>query len=307
MLEKEGLLYELKKNRTLFLMALPAIILVLTFGYFPISGILLAFKNYRYDAGIFGSPWAGLDNFKFFFLSGTGWQVTINTVFYNLLNLITSQLLAIIIAIVITEIKAKYFKKITQSVIFLPYFISWIIVGAFVYNIFNFETGTLNTMLKSLRLAPVDMYSMPTAWVFVITFFNSWKWVGYNSVIYIAAIASIDAECYEAADIDGANIFQKVKSITIPSITPTIIIILLLNVGRILRGDFQMFYQIIGNNGQLFNATDVIDTFVFRSLINGGDLGMTAAVTFYQSVFCFVAIMIVNAIVKKIDRENALF
>jgi putative aldouronate transport system permease protein len=304
---KDGFIYELKKNKVLFMMILPAILVALLFSYLPMAGIVLAFKNYRFDLGIFGSPWAGFDNFKYFFNSGTGLLVTKNTILYNVFNLATSQILAIMVAILITEIKGKYFKKISQSIIFLPYFISWIIVGAFVYNIFNFETGTLNTILKSFNMDPINMYDKPTAWIFVIAFFNSWKWVGYNSVIYIAAITSIDAECYEAADIDGANIFQKIKNITIPSIIPTIIIILLLNVGRILRGDFQLFYQIVGNNGQLFNATDVIDTFVFRSLINSGDVGMTAAATFYQSILCFVIIMVVNAIVKRVDKDSALF
>jgi ABC-type polysaccharide transport system, permease component len=304
---KEGFLYELKKNKTLFFMALPAVIITVIFAYVPMVGLILAFKNYRFDMGIFGSPWAGLENFKYFFVSGTGLLVTKNTILYNLFNLATSQILAMLIAILLSEMKGKYFKKISQSVIFLPYFISWIIVGAFVYNIFNFETGSLNTLLKSMHFSPVNMYDKPTAWVFIIAFFNSWKWVGYNSVIYIAAITSIDAECYEAADIDGANIIQKIKSITIPSIIPTVIIILLLNVGRILRGDFQMFYQIVGNNGQLFNATDVIDTFVFRSLINSGDIGMTTAATFYQSILCFIIIMIVNKIVKMVEKDYALF
>lgn len=307
MKNKDGFIYELKKNRVLFLMVLPAMLVALIFSYLPMAGIVLAFKNYRFDMGVFGSPWAGLNNFSYFFNSGTGLLVTKNTILYNIFNLVTSQVLAIIVAIIITELKGKYFKKISQSIIFLPYFISWIIVGAFVYNIFNFEAGTLNTILKSFNMEPVNMYDKPTAWIFVIAFFNSWKWVGYNSVIYIAAITSIDAECYEAADIDGANIFQKIKNITIPAITPTIIIILLLNVGRILRGDFQMFYQIVGNNGQLFNATDVIDTFVFRSLINSGDVGMTAAATFYQSILCFVIIMVVNALVKRSNEEYALF
>lgn len=304
---KKGFLFELKKNKTLFLMAMPASILLIVFAYIPMSGCILAFKNYRFDMGIFGSPWAGLDNFKYFFISGTGLQVTKNTILYNLFNLATSQILAMLIAIVITELKGKYFKKIAQSAIFLPYFISWIIVGAFVYNIFNYETGTLNTILKALHMNPVNMYSMPVAWIFIIAFFNSWKWVGYISVIYIAAITSIDAECYEAADIDGANIFQKIKSITIPSIVPTIIIMVLLNVGRILRGDFQMFYQIVGNNGQLFSTTDVIDTFVFRSLINSGDIGMTAAATFYQSFLCLIIILIVNKAVKSVEKDYALF
>lgn len=307
MKNKSGFIHEIKKNRTMFLMVLPAVILVVLLGYIPMAGIILAFKDYKYNLGIFASPWSGFENFRFFFISGTGLLVTKNTIFYNLLNLFTSQSLAIIVAIVLSEMRGKYFKKISQSIIFLPYFISWIIVGVFVFNIFNYETGTLNTILKSLGFQPLDLYSMPKAWVFIIAFFNSWKWVGYLSVVYIASITSIDAECFEAADIDGANIFQKITHITLPSITPTIVIMLLLNIGKILRGDFQMFYQIVGNNGQLFNATDVIDTFVFRSLINSGDISMSSAATFYQSVLCFVIIMVVNGVVKKVSPENALF
>jgi putative aldouronate transport system permease protein len=304
---KRSFFYEINKNKILWLMALPAIILVVMLMYIPMAGIILAFKDYKYNLGVFASPWSGLENFRFFFLSGTGLLVTKNTILYNIMNIITSQGLAILIAIILSEMKGKYFKKISQSIIFLPYFISWIIVGVFIYNIFNYETGTLNTVLKSLGGSPLDLYSMPTAWIFIIAFFNSWKWVGYTSVIYIASITNIDAECFEAADIDGANIFQKIRYITIPSITPTIIIMLLLNVSKILRGDFQMFYQIVGNNGQLFNATDVIDTFVFRSLISSGDISMSSAATFYQSVLCFGIIIIVNGTVKKISPENALF
>jgi putative aldouronate transport system permease protein len=289
------------------LMALPAVALVLAFGYIPISGIILAFKNFKYNLGIFRSPWAGFENFRFFFISGTGLLVTKNTILFNLLNLLTSQVLAITLAILISEMRGTHFKKIAQSITFLPYFISWIIVGVFVYNIFNYETGTLNTLLKSFNLAPVNMYSKPTAWIFIIMVFNSWKWVGYGSLVYIASIMGINVECFESADIDGANVFQKIRHITLPSIAPTITIIVLLNVGRLLRGDFQMFYQIIGDNGQLFNATDVIDTFVFRSLINSGDLAMSSAASFYQSVLCFVIILTVNTVVKKLRPDYALF
>lgn len=288
-------------------MVLPAITVVVLFGYIPIAGIILAFKDFKYNLGIFGSPWAGFENFRFFFISGTGFLVTKNTILYNLLNLITSQFLAVLLAIILSEMRGKRFKKIAQSITFLPYFISWIIVGVFVYNIFNYETGIMNTLLKSLHLEPVNLYSIPTAWIFIISFFNSWKWVGYGSLVYLAAITNVNPECYESADIDGADVFQKITHITLPSITPTIIIIVLLNIGRILRGDFQMFYQIVGDNGQLFNATDVIDTFVFRSLINSGDLTMASAANFYQSVLCFVIIMTVNTIVKRTKPEYALF
>ena len=298
---------EVKKNRALFVMILPAVLLVLILQYLPMSGLVLAFKNYRYDLGVFGSDWNGFTNFRFLFASGTGWLITRNTILYNLLNLVTSQGLAIIIAIFITEMSGKIFKKFTQSVIFLPYFISWIIVGVFVYNIFNYETGLMNSVLKAFGADPVNVYAMPGVWPFIICIFNSWKWCGYNSVIYIAAIMGVDSAIYEAAAIDGATMFQRVRNITLPSIRPTVITMLLLQVGRILRGDFEMFYQIIGINGQLFNATDVIDTYVFRSLLQNANIGMTAAAALYQSSLCFIIIMIVNAVVKRIDADYALF
>jgi putative aldouronate transport system permease protein len=165
----------------------------------------------------------------------------------------------------------------------------------------------MNSILKALGSEPVNVYGKPQVWPIIICIFNAWKWVGYNSIIFIASITAIDPECFEAADIDGANIFQKIWYITFPSIKPTVIIVLLLHMGRILRGDFQMFYQIVGNNGQLYNATDVIDTYVFRSLVSNANLGMTAAATLYQSVLCFITIMAVNQIVKKIEADYSLF
>jgi putative aldouronate transport system permease protein len=307
MLNKNGFLYEVRKNSDLFVMVAPAVLLVFVLAYIPMTGLILAFKNYRYDRGIFGSAWHGLENFRYLFVSGTGMLITRNTFLYNLINLITSQFLAIIIAVAISEMPGKVYKKACQSVIFLPYFISWVIVGTFVFNIFNYETGVMNNILKSFGAEPVNVYSKPAVWPFIICAFNSWKWCGYNSIIYIAAITAIDAECFEAADIDGANIYQKIWHITFPSIRPTIIIMFLLQVGRILRGDFEMFYQIVGNNGQLFNATDVIDTYVFRSLLTNANLGMTAAATLYQSVLCFAIILTVNHIVKKVEADYALF
>ena len=306
-MKSNGFLAEFKKNKPLFVMILPAVVLIIVMAYLPMSGLILAFKNYRFDLGVFGSDWNGIENFRYLFESGTGWLITKNTIVYNLVNLITSQLLAILIAIFISEINKKFFKKIAQSLIFLPYCISWVIVGTFVFAIFNYETGLLNSIIKALGGDPVNVYEMPGIWPVIIACFNSWKWCGYNSVIYIAAIVGVDAEIYEAASVDGANIFQRIRNITLPSIRATIITMLLLNVGRILRGDFEMFYQIVGQNGQLFNATDVIDTYVFRSLLQNSNLGMSAAASLYQSVLCFVIIIVVNRIVKKVDESNALF
>lgn len=288
-------------------MAVPAVLFVFVLQYIPMTGLILAFKNYRFNLGIFGSAWNGLENFRFLFISGDGFRITRNTFLYNLMNLITSQTLAVLVAVAISEMAGRQYKKFCQSVIFLPYFISWVIVGTFVFNIFNYETGVLNNFLTSLGAGPVNVYDKPIVWPFIICAFNSWKWCGYNSVIYIAAISTIDPECYEAADIDGANIFHKVWYIIFPSIRPTLITMLLLQVGRILRGDFEMFYQIVGNNGQLFNTTDVIDTFVFRSLITSANIGMTAAASLYQSVLCFLIIISVNYIVKRVEADYALF
>ena len=303
----KGLIHEIKKNRSLFILLAPAVIVVFVINYIPIGGIVLAFKKFRYDLGIFGSPWVGFDNFRFFFMSGTGLNVTLNTMSYNVVNLISCHLLAIILAIFISETRNIFFKKITQSAIFLPYFISWVIVGMLAFNIFNYEFGIMNNILKSLGLEPYNIYGDPPVWRAIIPVFNAWKWVGYNSVIYIAAIAGVDQECYESAQIDGANILQKNIYITIPCISKSIIIMVLLNVGRILRGDFQMFYQLIGQNGQLFRTTDVIDTFVFRALVSGSDLSMSAAATFYQSILCFIIIVSVNSVVRRIDKDSALF
>lgn len=306
-MKRHGFFHELKKNRALFLMAFPAMALVLVMSYLPMSGLVVAFKNYRFNLGVFGSDWCGFENFRYLFVSGTGWNITRNTIVYNLINLVTSQALAIVVAIIISELNGRIFKRVTQSVIFLPYFISWVIVGTFVFNIFNYESGVLNNVRAVLGMEPVNVYSMPGIWPWIVCAFNAWKWVGYNSIIYIAAITNIDMECYEASDIDGANIFQKIWYITLPSMKPTIITMVLLQVGRILRGDFEMFYQIVGNNGQLFDKTDVIDTYVFRSLLMNSNLGMTAAATLYQSVLCFVIIMVINQVVKKIEADYALF
>ncbi len=303
----KGFVKEFRKNHSLFVMLLPALAVTLVLQYLPMTGLVLAFKNYRFDRGVFGSDWNGLENFRYLFISGTGWLITKNTIVFNLINLITSQGLAVLCAIFITEINNKIFKKVTQSIIFLPYFISWVIVGTFVFAIFNYETGLMNHILKAVGADPVNMYGLPGAWPWIICIFNAWKWCGYNSVIYIAAITGVDAEIYEAASIDGATIFQRIRFITLPSIRPTIITMLLLQVGRIMRGDFEMFFQIVGNNGQLFNATDVIDTYVFRSLLQSSNIGMTAAASFYQSIMCFIIIMVVNTVVKKIDADYALF
>lgn len=306
-ISKKGFIYELLKNKILYLMFLPVALYYIVFAYIPMTGIIVAFKNFNYNDGIYFSPWSGFSNFEYFFKSGSALTVTINTVFYNLLFLSLYTFFSILVAIMISEIHGKFFKKISQSFLFLPYFISWVVVSSFIYNLFNYEYGMVNTMLKSLGLEAIDIYSNATTWYFILPALYVWKWIGFGSVLYLAAIMGIDQECYESAKIDGANAFQKVTKITLPLLKPTIVTLVLLGIGRVMRGEFDMFYQIIGNNGTLFDKTDIIDTLVFRSLMTTQDFGMASSAGVYQSVLCLVIILTVNGIVKRIEKDYALF
>ncbi len=304
---KHGVLHELKKNRLLFLMLLPGLLYFIIFEYVPMSGIVVAFKQFRFDQGLYRSPWVGFDNFDFFFRSGRAWIITRNTVLYNLAFMLTGLAAQLAAALFIAEIGRKFIKKYLQATLLFPFFISWVVVGTFVYNLFNYEYGIINSLLKQIGAAPVDFYSNPSAWSYVIIFFNNWKSIGYNSLIYLAALFAIDKHLYEAAEIDGAGIMQRIRKVTLPLLMPTIMIMLLLSVGQLFRGNFDLFYNVVGNNGLLFNQTDVIDTFVFRSLINSSDIGMTAAAGVYQAVLCFAIIMVTNLTIKKFNPDYALF
>ncbi|NOU68766.1 ABC transporter permease subunit [Paenibacillus sp. LMG 31461] len=305
--KNRGLLYEMKKNKVLFLMLLPAVIWFIVFAYFPMTGLVLAFKNYNYTDGIFNSPWVGFDNFKFLFVSGAIYRITTNTIVYNFVFIGLGTVTQIAAAVFLSEMTGKYFKKLSQSLMFLPYFISYVLLGAFVYNIFNFEFGSLNTLLKTFNLAPMDAYGTPWIWKYIISCFYLWKWIGYGSIIYLAAIMSINSEYYEAGRMDGATVFQEIRYITLPLIMPTVVILFLFNIGSLLRGQFDLFYQLIGDNGNLFEATDIIDTYVFRALTRSFDIGMGSAVGFYQSVFGLLLVVTVNYIIKKINSDYALF
>lgn len=300
---------ELSQYRTLLMMLLPAIVIIFIFAYLPMSGVVLAFKRYRYADGIWGSPWTkgAFDNFRFFFLSGKAWMVTRNTFLYNLAFIAVNTSLAVAFAIILNEMRSKLLRSFTQSVLFLPYFVSWVIVGSIAYNLFNYENGMLNGMIRFFGCEPVNLYGTPGAWPWLILLFNAWKSVGYATVVYLAAVTGIDDHLYEAAEIDGANVFQRIRNVTLPSIRPTMITLVLLDVSKIFRGNFDLFYQLIGKNGALYNATDVIDTFVFRALIQSSDTGMAAAAGLYQSVLCFVTIMVVNTVVRRINTDYALF
>ena len=307
--KKTGFFEEIRRRRTLLLMLLPATLLVFVFNYIPMVGTIMAFKKFNYQQGVFGSPWVNpiFKNFQFFFKSGKALMITKNTALYNIAFIITSTFLEVFFAVVLNEMLHKHLKKALQSFIFLPYFISWVIVGSIAYSLFNFETGTINSVLASMGVERVNFYSQSRYWPFIIVFFNAWKGVGYGMVVYLAAIVGIDGDTLDAAAIDGANIFQRVRYITLPALTSTIITLTLLALGRIFRGNLDLFYQLVGQNGMLFNYTDVIDTYVFRLTLKASDVGQTVAIGLYQSVLCFITILIANAIVKKLNPDYSLF
>ncbi|KQN97136.1 MULTISPECIES: ABC transporter permease subunit [unclassified Paenibacillus] len=306
-MKRHGFIQDVIKYRAILLMLLPAVLFFLLFAYIPMAGIIIAFKHYDYAGGIFGSAWNGLDNFRFFFESGDAWRITRNTALYNIAFIVVNNVLQIFTAILLFEVGGKWFRKIAQSILFLPYFISWVVVGAIAYNLLSFDIGTVNSLLRNIGMEPIDIYNTPAYWPIILVLVAAWKTLGYGTIMYLAAITSIDTEMYEAAEIDGANIFQRIFKVTIPNLYPTVIILVLLAVGNIFKGDFGMFYNMVGNNGVLFSSTDVIDTFVFRSLITSNDIGMSAAAGVYQSVLGFTTIMLFNYAVRKYDKDRALF
>jgi putative aldouronate transport system permease protein len=298
----------LKESKILILMCLPAILYFTIFCYIPMPGAYIAFTNFNYKAGIFGSKFVGFDNFKFLFNSGKIWMLTRNTVLYNLAFIVLGNALQILIAILLNEVKSKYFKKISQSIMFLPYFISAVIVGLLAFNILNYDFGFLNSVIKAFGCDPVKVYSMPKAWPFIIVLVNLWQSTGYGSVVYFAAICGIDTSMVEASMIDGANSLQKLRYIILPSLKPTAVILFLFAIGGIMKGNFGLFYNLVGpSNSALFPYTDIIETFVYRTLMNQFNFSNSAAVGLYQSVFGFAIVMLANYLVKKIDSDYALF
>ena len=294
------------KNKVLLLMLVPAVAYVVIFSYLPMGGIVLAFKNYKYADGILGSPWVGLDNFKFLFVSDKIWQLTRNTLLYNITFIIFGMIFEVGFAIILSELTNKVFKKIAQGFMFLPYFISWVVVATIMMNIFG-DHGVLNSIVTAAGGERTSIYSNTALWPVVMVMVRLWKQTGYGTVIYLAAIAGISQDLYEAASIDGANVWQKIRYITLPSLIPTIVIMTLLALGNIFRGDFGMFYQIVGSNQLLLKSSDILDTYIYRLLLTTPDVGMTAAAGLYQSVLCFVTIIAANWIVKKISPEHTLF
>ena len=307
MKNKNGFIDSLKRYKILLLMLLPALIFVIVISYIPMGGIILAFKQYNYRDGLWGSPWNGLQNFKFLQISGKLGSLTFHTLTYNLLFITFGTAINVLFAIVINEMRIKWFKKISQTFMFLPYFISWVVVSALIMNIFGYEYGVLNNFLTSIGLERFDIYGSKQMWPAIMVLIYLWKQTGYGMVVYLASITGISPDYYEAAELDGANIFQKIWNITLPFLKGTIITMVLLALGNVFRGDFGMFYQIVKNNQNLLEVSDILDTFIYRSLMSSSDMGMTAAAGLFQSVLCFITIMLANKLVKRADPDYSLF
>ncbi|KHL93464.1 hypothetical protein QW71_23345 [Paenibacillus sp. IHB B 3415] len=298
----------LRKDSSLYLLALPGIIILILFAYLPMSGLILVFKNYNFNDGIFGSPWAGFSNFEFFFSSmEDALRATRNTVMLNALYMLTGTFFSVAIAIILNELRSKWFIKITQSVMFFPYFISWIIIGAILFSLLDYDKGILNQLLQSLGLSQMDWYSSPWLFVVILVLANIWKSAGYGAIIYYAVLQGVDTSYYEAARIDGASRWQIITKITIPMLIPSIILMTLLGIGGMLKGDLSMIMGVTFLNPLLLPTTDIIDVYVYRTAIRSGEFGFASAITLYQSVFGFILVLVANKLAGWYDKDSKLF
>jgi putative aldouronate transport system permease protein len=299
---------KLKKDKMLLLLLLPGTLYLLLNNYLPMFGTIIAFKNFNYQKGILGSEWSGFKNFEYLFNTPDAWIITRNTVLYNLVFIALNTVAAIAIAIALNELKNRFMAKFYQSVMFLPYFLSMIVVSYLVLSMLNQEFGYINKgILEPLGFDHISWYSETKYWPYILPLVNLWKNIGYLSVVYLAAIIGIDHEYYEAALIDGASKWQQIRGITLPLIAPVVTIMTLLAVGKIFNSDFGLFYQVPLDSGSLYPVTQTIDTYVYRALLRLGDLGMSSAAGVYQSVVGFVLVITTNWVVRRFDKDNALF
>lgn len=303
---------EINTNKALFLMVLPATVWFVLFKYLPMVGLVISFKEYRVSrdgflASIIQSEWVGFENFRFLFSTNDAFVITRNTVLYNVAFITLGLIFAVGMAIILSEIVNKRLAKLYQTGMFLPHFLSWVIVGYFTFSFLSFDKGIVNQVAGWFGMEATQWYSDPTYWPLILILVSMWKGIGYNSVVYLAAIMGIDRSLYEAAMIDGASKWQQVRHITIPMLTPLMIILTLLAVGQIFYADFGLFYQIPRDSGSLYEVTNVIDTYVYRGLKVTGEIGMSTAAGMYQSLVGFVLVLSANYIVRRINKDNALF
>jgi len=297
---------ELRINKQLYLLMIPGVVFFIVFGYLPLGALVIAFQDYSPVRGILGSEFVGLRNFAFLFRSPKTAQVVVNTLFLNTLFMTFGTLFALTIALLLSEMQSKAFVKTTQSIMILPHFISWAVVSLMLLPLISSQGGQLVRLFGAIGL-DVDFNRDPWSWPPLLVVIRLWKGAGWSSIIYLAALTSIDPQIYEAAVIDGANVYQRIFRIKLPGILDMIILLLLFQVGRIFYGDFAMIWALVRDNSLLYPTTDIIDTFVFRALRQWGDLGMASAVGLVQSLLGFVVVMITNGIARRYRREAAIY
>lgn len=297
------------ENLQLGSLTLPVIILMAVFNYLPMFGIILAFKRYRVPDGIFGSDWVDpwYKNFEFMFKSQDAFRVTRNTILLNLLFIAAGTLCGLIFALLMFEVKKARHVKLYQTVSILPNFLSWVAVSYIVYGLLETNKGQLNKIITAFGGEKIAWYMEPKYWPLILTIVVIWHGVGMKGIMYYASLMGLDSELYEAAEVDGATTLQKTWHISIPHLVPLMITLVILDIGKIFKADFGLFYNVTRNMGELYPTTDVIDTYVFRALMENGNIGLSSAASVLQSVVCCITLVATNAIVKKISPENALF
>ena len=296
-----------KVSLQLYIMAAFAMISVFVFNYLPMGGVVLAFKNYKYSKGIFGSDWVWFKNFEYFFKSSDFAVITRNTLLLNAVFIITGTVAALFVAVMLYYVTSRTKTKIFQTILITPHFLSWVVVAYMVFALLNPSYGLLNSILTKFGIGNIDWYSKPEAWPVILTLFSIWKHVGMDSVVYYAALMGIDSSMIEASEVDGANNFQKTIYVILPTLIPLITILTILKIGNIFRADFGLFYQLTRDVGALYPTTDVIDTYIFRTMRVVGDMGMGAAVGLVQSLVGFVLVIVTNGFARRIDPDVALF
>lgn len=299
--------FDLKRMLPFYIMILPGMAYLIINNYIPMFGVVMAFKKLNFQKGIWKSDWCGLDNFKFLFSSSDAWTITRNTIGYNLINIVLGTVLGLTMAILLNEVRSKHASKVYQTLVLLPYLMSWVVVSYICYAFLSSESGMVNGVLGSLGHEGINWYNEAKYWPFIIVFFNLWKSTGYGMIIYFSGVVGISNDYYEAATLDGASKWQQIKNITLPLLKPTVITMFILSLGNIMRSDFGLFYQLPRNSGALYGVTRTLDVYVYNALMKNNDFGMSSAASFLQAVIGFVLIIVANKLVSRMNREQALF
>lgn len=299
---KNAILY-IKQNWLVLLIGLPAMFLIFCFSYIPMFGTVIAFEDYS-PRTMFASPFVGFRNFEVLVQSSIVGRLVTNTVFLNALFIFFTALFSVVTALLLNEVRITVFKRTIQSFMFLPFFMGWTIVSMVLFGLVDYQVGTINALLSRWGFARILITENPALWPWILTAVRVWKGTGAGCIIYLAALVGIDPQLFEAAAMDGANRFQRMFAISLPTLLPIIILLVLLDIGRIFFGDVGMIYAIVGTKAQLYPTTDVIDTYILRALQSNSNYGFIAAVGLLQAVLGFIMVYGSNWLVRVYSRSR---